>query len=120
MSEVTVTRDDIAGMFTISLEGECVVGKSLFVDSATQPGSRIFYHTEIDPAFGGRGLAGKLVSATLSDTQAAGLTVVPVCPFYVKYLAKSGDEFEAQGGHFREASKDEKTQAMTLFKESQK
>jgi predicted GNAT family acetyltransferase len=57
-------------------------------------GARTFLHTEIEPAFGGRGLASELIRVALAETRASGLDVVPVCPFVKAYLAKEagGDE----------------------------
>ncbi|MEU6698520.1 GNAT family N-acetyltransferase [Pseudonocardia sp. NPDC046786] len=55
-------------------------------------GRRIFHHTEIDDAFGGRGLAGTLVRAALTDTRAAGKRIVPMCP-YVRRWVGSHDGF---------------------------
>lgn len=54
-------------------------------------GRRIFFHTEIGERFGGRGLAGRLVGEALTDTRAAGLRVVPVCPFVKKFVR--GDDY---------------------------
>lgn len=39
-------------------------------------------HTEVPPAFGGRGIASALVRRFLADARAAGLTVTPRCPFF--------------------------------------
>lgn len=60
-------------------------GYAAYVDAGEQ---RIFYHTEIDPQFSGRGLAGSLVAAALTDTRQAGGRVVAVCPFVAKYLQR--------------------------------
>ncbi|MFI6412421.1 GNAT family N-acetyltransferase [Streptomyces sp. NPDC050585] len=49
---------------------------------------RVFYHTKIDDAFGGRGLAARLVHAALDDVRASGKRIVPVCPYVKKYLEK--------------------------------
>ena len=40
-------------------------------------------HTEVLPAFGGRGIASALVRRVLDDVRAAGGTVTPRCPFFV-------------------------------------
>ena len=42
----------------------------------------------INEEYGGRGLAGKLAAQALDETVAAGLTIVPVCPYIKKYLGK--------------------------------
>ena len=36
----------------------------------------------------GRGLAGQLVQAALTDVRAAGKRIVPVCPYVAKFLVK--------------------------------
>jgi predicted GNAT family acetyltransferase len=45
-------------------------------------------HTEIDDAFEGQGLGGQLAKATLDDSRARGLAVVPVCPFFGGYIKR--------------------------------
>jgi NAD+ kinase len=45
-------------------------------------------HTEIDPAFEGRGLAGRLASAALSDARARATPVQVTCPFVTGYLER--------------------------------
>ncbi|MET4145591.1 GNAT family N-acetyltransferase [Arthrobacter sp. UYCo732] len=42
---------------------------------------RIFYHTVINVEYAGQGLAGRLAKVALDETLAAGLRIVPVCPF---------------------------------------
>ncbi|MEC5190877.1 MULTISPECIES: GNAT family N-acetyltransferase [unclassified Arthrobacter] len=66
------------------LDGETVTGKAAYIDDGG--GHRIFYHTVVDEEFRGRGLAGRLAAQALEDTVAAGLKVVPVCPYIKKYL----------------------------------
>ena len=56
----TVTAED--GQYTIAVEGK-TVGLADFADRGDQ---RVFYHTVIDPAFGGRGLATILVEEALN------------------------------------------------------
>lgn len=56
-------------------------------DGADGP-RRVFFHTEVDPAFEGQGLASRLVSAALDDTVAGGLRVVPVCPYVSAFLRR--------------------------------
>jgi predicted GNAT family acetyltransferase len=49
--------------------------------------TRAFTHTEIDPAFGGQGLASELIAFALDDARAHGMRVLPVCPFVQSFLA---------------------------------
>jgi predicted GNAT family acetyltransferase len=45
-------------------------------------------HTEIDDAFEGHGLGGRLARAALDDLRARGLRVVPRCPFVAKFIGE--------------------------------
>lgn len=53
---------------------------------------RIFFHTVVKEAYGGQGLASKLVQAAVEDAIASGAKVVPVCPYVVAW-AKKHPEF---------------------------
>ena len=55
------------------------------------PGVRIFFHTEIDTRFEGRGLASKLIAAALDETRAEGLSVEPQCPYVRGFIAKHAE-----------------------------
>jgi predicted GNAT family acetyltransferase len=48
----------------------------------------VFLHTETDPEFEGRGIAGRLAAAALDDVRARGLTVDPQCPFISAYIRR--------------------------------
>ena len=50
--------------------------------------ARAFVHTEVSPEFGGRGLAGTLVTEAMADTRAAGMRIVPYCPYVSAWLKK--------------------------------
>lgn len=47
-----------------------------------------YTHTEVDPAFEGRGVGSTLARAVLDDARSSGRTVVPVCPFLAGWLGK--------------------------------
>jgi predicted GNAT family acetyltransferase len=70
--------------FEIRLDGK-VVG---FADYRDHEGVRSFTHTVIEPEFGGRGLASRLIGVALAETRAAGLQVEAICPFVKAYLAR--------------------------------
>ena len=55
---------------------------------------RVFYHTEVGPDFGGRGLATILVQEALDDSIAAGKLIVPVCPMVRHFLSEHTDYAE--------------------------
>ena len=47
-----------------------------------------FIHTEVDPKFGGRGLAGRLVQDALDDARKRGLAVLPFCPYVRRFIQR--------------------------------
>lgn len=49
-------------------------------------GAVVFTHTEVDEAYEGHGLGGRLARAALDDVRAAGGFVVPQCPFIKGYI----------------------------------
>lgn len=79
---VAVARED--GKFTVAVDGK-TVGLAAFGD---REGQRVFSHTEVDDAYGGRGLATVLVSEALAATRAEGLRIVAVCPMVAAYVKK--------------------------------
>jgi predicted GNAT family acetyltransferase len=81
-AEVTVAAED--GKYTVSVAGQ-EVGLADYADRGNQ---RVFHHTEIDPEFGGRGLATILLERALQDTREDGKRIVPVCSMVVTVLKK--------------------------------
>lgn len=81
-AEATVTAEE--GRYTIAVEGK-TVGLAEFADHGDQ---RVFYHTEVDPAYGGRGLASILVDEALNAARVEGKRVVPVCSMVATVLKK--------------------------------
>jgi hypothetical protein len=72
------------GKYTIAVEGE-TVGLAAVADRGNQ---RVFYHTEVDERFGGRGLANILVGEALEASRADGKRIVPVCPMVAAFIKK--------------------------------
>ena len=57
-------------------------------------GERIaFIHTQVAPAFGGRGLAKRLVAEELDDARRRGLAVLPFCPYVRRFIAKNAETY---------------------------
>ncbi|MDX6583145.1 MAG: uncharacterized protein QOI10_2329 [Solirubrobacterales bacterium] len=59
-----------------------------FVTYRLGSGRISFLHTEVDPAFEGHGVGGRLASEALDDARARGLDVLPFCPFVKAYITK--------------------------------
>ena len=57
----------------------------------SQPDRYTFVHTEIDPAFGGRGLASILIKSALDEMRDRGIAVLPQCPFVRRYISRHTD-----------------------------
>lgn len=47
-----------------------------------------FIHTEVDAAYGGRGLASDLVRFALDDVRASGKRIVPHCPYVAAWIKR--------------------------------
>ena len=106
---VTIGLEDAnpIGAYTVALGDGSPVGRAEFIDSPEVAGERIFFHTEVDEEFGGRGLAGVLMQVALADSIRRNVTVVPVCPLFARHLKVHGDEFVAAGGAFRRPNRDD-------------
>ncbi|SDL23732.1 GNAT family N-acetyltransferase [Arthrobacter sp. ok362] len=86
MTTITIRNNPERNRFEV-LDADTVIGQAAYVDDVGAD-QRIFYHTVINEEYGGRGLAGVLAAQALDETVAAGLMIVPVCPYIKKYLAK--------------------------------
>lgn len=84
-AQTTVSAED--GKYTIEVEGQ-TVGHTSVADRADQ---RVFYHTEIDDDFGGRGLATILIEEALEATRTDGKRVVPVCGMVAGVIKKNAE-----------------------------
>lgn len=85
MDDVTVTKNEAAGRYEILLDGRQVG----LADFYRRGDVVVIPHTETSPAYGGRGLASRLVRYCLDDIRAQGLKVEPACPFVAAFIAKN-------------------------------
>jgi uncharacterized protein len=81
-AQTTVSTAD--GKYTIAVDGQ-TVGLAAVADRGNQ---RVFYHTEVEERFGGRGLANIVVREALEATRADGQRVVAVCPMVAAFIKK--------------------------------
>ena len=84
--EPTVTHEPGRSRFEIALDVSRV-GLAAYLDDGDR---RIFYHTEVDDAERGRGLAGTLVRTALTATRDAGRRIVPMCPYVRAWVDEHG------------------------------
>ena len=83
MSDQLEVRDNPGESRFEVLEDGVVAGFAVY---RRRPGRIIFVHTEVDPAFGGRGIGGRLAAGALDAARAAGDRVLPLCPFIAAYI----------------------------------
>ena len=86
-SEADVSDNPAEQRFEIRLHGE-LVGFSEYRRGDT---AVTFHHTEIEPRFRGRGLAGTLIAYALDASRKANLTVDPQCPYVAEFIEKHGE-----------------------------
>lgn len=73
-------------------DGDAVIGRAYWKMYEAPAGpQRIFYHTVVDDAYAGQGLASRLARYALDDTIDAGFPIVPVCPYIAGWLRKHPD-----------------------------
>ena len=77
-------RNDAQHRYEIHHEGR-LAGHLAWRDQA---GVLELVHTEIDPAFEGRGLAGQLVRFALDDARAAGRRIQPSCSYVAAWIQR--------------------------------
>lgn len=82
--EVLVRDNPAAYRFEVALEGGAVA----IAEYRLSDGLIVFTHTEVPPAFEGRGIGGALIRAGLQAARARGLKVQPDCPFFAAYIEK--------------------------------
>lgn len=79
-----VARNDDRQRYEI-FYGDDLAGFAEYLERADRT---VFTHTEVDSAFGGKGLGGKLAEHAVRDTIDRGRTIVPRCEFIKAYLDK--------------------------------
>lgn len=81
-ADIVIERENERDSYVIQTGGT----EAGYVHFIQGDGNITFDHTRIDPAFGGQGLAGKLVEAAITDATARGSRIIPVCPYVQNWL----------------------------------
>lgn len=82
---VEVTEDIHAQRFDLRV-GQAVVGQAAY---RLSPGRVVFVHTEIDPAYRGRGLGQRLAAEALARMRERGLEIDATCWFMAAELRRT-------------------------------
>jgi predicted GNAT family acetyltransferase len=83
--DVEITKNSAASRYELHLDGTRV-GLADFYERGNVV---VIPHTETLPAYGGRGLASRLVRFALEDISAGGKKVDPVCPFVAVFIRRN-------------------------------
>jgi predicted GNAT family acetyltransferase len=70
---------------SIAYDGEVQVGECDYRDTAE---GREIYHTEVDPAYGGKGIAKRLVYKVIESADREGKTIIPTCSYALKVVSE--------------------------------
>lgn len=73
-----------------------------FAQYRDRPGLLAFIHTEVDPAFEGKGVGSALAKAALDDARAQDVAVLPFCPFINEYIRRHPEYTELVPAEHRE------------------
>lgn len=88
MTDVVVTHNPDAHRYEAHIDG-ALAGFAEYKEEGT---TVAFTHTEVDDAYGGKGVGGALARYALDDVSTqGGLTVKPVCPFIKSWIDKHPD-----------------------------
>ena len=53
-----------------------------------EPGVVVLVHTDVEPAYEGRGLGGRIVAEALDDIRKRGLSAAVLCPFAASFVRR--------------------------------
>jgi predicted GNAT family acetyltransferase len=84
MDDITLADNPAAHRFELRIGNEVAA----FAEYNLLKDAVLFTHTEVLPAFEGRGLGSKLAAFALDDVRKRGLHAIPVCQFIAGYIRK--------------------------------
>jgi uncharacterized protein len=84
MDDITIADNPVAHRFELRSGAELAA----YAEYNLLKEAVMFTHTEVLPAFEGRGIGGKIAAFALDDVRRRGLHVIPVCQFIAGYIRK--------------------------------
>ncbi|HEY9216940.1 MAG TPA: GNAT family N-acetyltransferase [Phenylobacterium sp.] len=81
--ELNVVNNVDRGRFEVRLGGDVAFAEYRKLETGI-----LFPHTEVPPAFEGKGVGGRLVKTALEWARSEGQVVMPTCPFVAGYITK--------------------------------
>ena len=85
--DVQVHHERDTGRYIVTVDGI----RAGLTEYHVRGGRHLFVHTEVDPAFGGMGVGGRLIEFALDDVRSHGGKVVPICPFVAHWIEQHPD-----------------------------
>lgn len=83
-ADIRVTDHPDRDRFEVTVDGE----PAGFAAYERRPGRLDLTHTEVDSAYQGRGVAGRLARGALDAVRAQGGQVTPSCPYIAEYIRR--------------------------------
>ena len=65
-------------------DGEQRIGVAEY---AKENGAWVITHTEVDPAYGGQGIARRLIEAVITEARSRGKKIAPLCSYAEKMMS---------------------------------
>lgn len=90
----TFAQDAAAARFTVSHDGKSIghvdyIDREAGPDDTSESAVRTFTHTEVSPAYGGRGIAAHLVRYALETSAEADLAFRTTCSYVMDFFRKN-------------------------------
>jgi predicted GNAT family acetyltransferase len=82
---MATVRDNPAELRYELVENDALIGEIRY---RREPGAVALVHTDVAPAYEGKGYATQLIEGAVRDLQSRGLKVVPVCPLVQDWIGK--------------------------------
>ncbi|MBI1186125.1 MAG: GNAT family N-acetyltransferase [Alphaproteobacteria bacterium] len=93
-----VVNNEAEGRFEVRLGGEVAYAEYRVLSNGI-----LFPHTEVPPAFEGKGVGSALVTTALAWARARGAQVMPVCPFFAAYIKRHPEWHDIVHPHYKTA-----------------
>lgn len=86
-ADLTVRDNPDRKRFEIDLGG----GEIAIAEYTLPKGKIMFTHTEVPPSHEGQGIGTALIRAGLASARERGLKVIPICPFFARYMREHAE-----------------------------
>jgi predicted GNAT family acetyltransferase len=96
--DIAVADDPDQHRYAVTVDG--VLAGGAYYEH--RDGRVVFTHTEVDPAWEGRGVGSALARYALDDVRHTGRHAIPLCPFIAGWIRKHPDYLDVVDEHHRD------------------